>query len=176
MSSFVTGMNRKKSNLFFAGKGVFAVVDSKSSESEGFPVFVGSAGVTGEKATLCGDEYSRIYRVIYGDDTINEKIPNWNKAILIFDWENDIEDCLLVKQMGNFADQEKKKLIDAVMDSEVPQFEKFLYHQLMQVAKDMHLDVRNETKADVSLPKFALRRFEYYVGIVKDLLQIITGQ
>ena len=165
-----------KGNLLFAGKGVFAVVDSQSSESEGFPVFVGSAGVTGEKATLCGDEFSRMYRVIYGDDTINQKIPNWDKAILIFDWENGIEDWLEVKQMGNFADQEKKKLIDAVMDSEVLLFEKFLYHQLMQVAKNMDLNMLNDSKPKVDLPEIDLQKFEYYVGIVKDLLQIITGQ
>ena len=168
----------ESSSLHAAGKGVYVIVDTKNKDSKGrFFVFIGSGGATGEKATLSGNYDSRLNRLWRNAvPGIPKEITEWDKAILIFDWENSIENWLSVKQTGNFADQEKRKLIDAVMDSEVSQFEKFLYHQLEHDAQYMSLNVLNETKPEINLPEIDLPRFEYYADIVKDLLQIITGQ
>ena len=152
-----------------AGKGVFVLVDTKRTEEDSFFVFVGSSGVTGEKATLCGKPNSRFNRVWHKESPgIPDDISEWDKAILIYDWEVDIE--TRAEQEGS-AHNKEDLLID-VMYNEVLHLEKLLR---AEVDNWPDLDLTNASAGEnYFMPNPDSLRYDYYVDAVMRLLRMIT--
>ena len=118
-----------------AAKGVFALVDTQKTQEGSFFVFVGQSGVTGEKATLCGNNDSRINRLWHKDSPgMPDDISEWDKAILIFDWEEDIK----ARAEEEGSAHNKDDLLDDVMRNEVLHLEKLLRAEVENSA-DMDL-------------------------------------
>ena len=158
----------RPSKLRDDSKGIFVIVDTQQRDG-GFYVYVGQSGVWGDTYTF----FDRLIRIYGKDGGLPDKInDSWDKAILLFDWKKDIEKTP-AKKGGNSA--RRTELIDQVMDNEVLYLEKFLHDKLKE-SKDLKLNVLGEPTASFFMPNPDLSRYDYYVGVVKELLQIITGQ
>lgn len=168
-------------DLPIACKGVLILVDTPKSH-----IYVGEGGVGGEKSLLSGNIPSRFRRVWYGDANTDDKIPGWDRAILLFDWENDIkvdrDKKAFLLQVDDEAsseesDEEKAAIrveskIDELMKEEVRDLRRMLLFELNNL-NNFHL---TNSTAQNSDPKFNSRRYDYYVAVIKELLRIITGQ
>ena len=141
-------------------RGIFVLVDTEKKDG-GVPIQVGSAGVSGED-TL----FNRLQTLKRPE---NEK---WDKAILLFDWQADIE--VWLKEAGDFSKEDSEKLIDVVLDSEVFQLKKFLQYGLDQAADELNFDVGQRGMAHSEIADIDSERFNYYLELVKHLIYMIT--
>lgn len=150
-------------------KGVYILVDTEKNKNGNFKLQIGVAGVSGQ-ATL----FDRLERMRSGtkDSQDSPESDKWGKAILIFDWRDDIEDWL--QSLGNFREEEKKKLIDVALDSEVYKLEKFLYDELKKIAEDLNVEVEGRSRAEPEVPETDKQRYKYYLEVVEELLKMIT--
>ena len=158
-------------NMPEAGKGVYVLMDTQGTEDGSFFVFVGQSGVTGEKATLCGNANSRINRLWYKDSPgMPDDIADWDKAILIFDWESDIE----IRAEENGSAYNKDELMNDVMYNEVLHLEKLLRAEVNNSAN------LNLTSAGAGenyfMPNPDSERYKYYVAVAMETLRMIIEQ
>lgn len=178
----------KTGDLPIACKGVLIAFDATKRD-----VYVGHAGIKPinqdgqkkQKSNLSGNEYSRLYRVLYEDDTIRTKIPDWDRAILMFDWENDIK-----------VEEDKKKSfrtlktriddeINRIIKDEVFSLKKILLYEINN-SNNWHLknnrnEVPNSLKGMVNNPRRKnmlspnSERCKYYITIVMKLMEEIAN-
>ena len=148
-------------------KGVYILVDTEKNGN--FKLQIGVAGVSG-KDTI----FHRLDRMRSGTKDSQDSLESdkWGKAVLIFDWGDDIEDWL--QSLGNFREEEKKKLIDVALDSEVFKLEKFLYDELKKIAEDLNVEVEGRSRAEPEVPETDKQRYKYYLEVVTELLKMIT--
>lgn len=157
------------SSMPVAGKGVYVLADTQRGEDDSFFVFVGQSGVTGEKATLCGSPDSRINRVWRKEwPGRPDVIADWDKAILIFDWEDDLRAG--AERRGSMNNEEE--LLSDVMRNEVLHLEKLLRDE---VEISANLNLANEAKnEDYFMLNPDSRRYDYYLGLAMLLIRMIT--
>ena len=144
-------------------RGIFVLADTEKKGAGGVPIQVGLAGVSGED-TL----FNRLQTLKRPE---NEK---WDKAILLFDWQADIE--VWLKEAGDFSEEDSKKLIDVVLDSEVFQLKKFLQYELGQAADELNFDLDKRGIPHSEITDIDSKRFKYYLELVKHLLYMITEE
>lgn len=156
-------------NMPIAGKGVYVLVDTQITADDRFSVFVGQSGVTGEKATLCGKTDSRINRLWHQESPgMPEGIADWDKAILIFDWEDDLE----ARAESRGTAPNKDTLLSDVMRNEVLHLERILRAEIDKYA---NLYLTNASgKENYFMLNPDSRRYDYYLGLVVLLMQMVT--
>ena len=173
--------------LPIACKGVLVLLDTDKRD-----VYVSYSGFSGIESSFCGNENSWLHRVMYkgpkADKTINTYIPDWDKAILMFDWENDIK-----VDKGEYAKKLDKrnnptridKRIDEIIDCEVANLRKILLFEINN-SSNWHLtnkssDVPNDLKklTGDSKDKNKLNpdsvKCRYYVTMVMELMEKIEN-
>lgn len=168
-------------DLPIACKGVLIAVDTTKRY-----VYVGDGGIkqikqAGKKkktpkSNLSGNEYSRLYRVLYKDKTIYKKMPGWSKAILIFDWENDIKLDENKKEIFKNLETRIDDEINKIIKKEIADLKKTLIFKINESKKwnlkndprYVHSDLKNLTFANSE-------RCRYYVAIVMELMEEIVN-
>lgn len=155
------------SNMPEAKRGIYLPMITQKNNDGKFFIFVGFGGVTGKKATLCGNEDSRLKRVWERrvSPRMPKKISNWNKAILICDWVDDIN--------PNLDEDSKVK----AMKKDVINFRKVLIDELKKDG-DSNFDVLNRRKFKFTRLKdesdHVRERYKGYVHMIKEAVKIIT--
>ena len=152
-------------NMPTATKGVYVLVDTQITEDDRFSVFVGQSGIVPEgKATLD----SRISRVCYKEPGMPDGIADWDKAILIFDWEDDLK--ARAEQRGTAPN--KDTLLSGVMRNEVLHLEKILRAEIEECR---YLDLTNASgKENYFMLNPDSRRYDYYLDVVMLLIRMVT--
>jgi len=174
-------------DLPIACKGVLIAVDSQKRD-----VYVGNGGISEKKqkdeteprANLSWNEYSRLCRVLHKDDTIYKKMPDWDKAILIFDWENDIKLDKSKKESFRKSKIRIENAIDKIIRDEISDLKKILIYKIYNSENWNLKNYRNEVPtslksiANNSRSRNSLspnsKRCRYYVAIVMKLMQEIV--
>ena len=173
-------------DLPIACKGVLIRVDTENNH-----VFVGEGGIEGRVALLSGNTPSRLRRVWYKDENVNKYIPGWTKAILLFDWENDIKTDKDLKEFlitineeisseENKEEAEKKAAqrveskIDELMKKEIKDLIELLLFEISNL-ENFHL-TNTPVGKTYSAPKSSSQRHEDYVAVVKEILRLIDEQ
>lgn len=161
------------SSMPLAGKGVYVLMDTQMTKDDSFFVFVGQSGVTGEKATLCGNTNSRINRVWRKDSPgMPDDIADWDKAILIFDWEDDLEENAETNEKQRGTAPNKDETLKDVMYNEVLHLEKILREE---IEKYKNLNLTNAPgKDNYYMLNPDSRRYDYYLDLVMLLIRMIT--
>ena len=150
-------------------KGVYILVGTTKTGINALKIRIGRGGVIGA-ATL----YDRLCIVCDKNRDQPTYKFNWQKAILFYNWNVDIKKWL--KNLGSFHQDDKDKLVDSIMDSEVFLFEKYLFHELHKTARNFNLNVKiSPSKAKVSLNTPDKDRFDEYLKMVAKLLQEINA-
>lgn len=147
-------------------KGVFVIVDSEKNDNGNLNVQLRHGGVSG-KDTI----FDRLNTVLRQEERLIEEMANWDKAILIFDWEEDIGKSL--QDAEKFNEEGTKKLIDAALNSEVYVLKKFLQHELHQAADELNLEVLDRGISSPEISSTDLPRYGYYLEVVNELLRMI---
>jgi len=179
--------HREKSDpqdLPIALKGLYILIDTAKKL-----LFIGEGGIDGRKAILCGNIPSRFRRVWYGDGTITDNIPDWDRAILFFDWEDDISADENIKailaqiteemssKVKNEEEDERKvaerlnSKINELMIDEIEEFRKLLFSKLNELGG---FRLTNMPEQEFSGTDLNSQRYECYVVAIIEILQIIT--
>lgn len=157
ISSIKLGVNEPK-------KGVYVIVETEPSWGR-YNVTVGLGGVDGEKQTL-------LNRVKYHDYRPPSVMKDWDKAILISDWEDDIRNR--AKEFGDVKQKSQNKKITEAMRSEVHLIEKMLHAELMKFNEGLgSLRVLRNHSSNFThfMPNPDNERYNYYVRIVMEALR-----
>ena len=147
-------------------KGVFVLVEPliETSKSKQPPtkynIYVGYAGVEKDQ-TL----YRRIQH-LRSDPNIND-IDNWEKAILICNWENDI----ISEKEGNFP--ERHPLISEVIHNEAVHLS-IILHKRLEKEKNPKWNIVGRKPDSYYMPNPDSLRYQYYVVAVMQLLRKLT--
>ena len=150
-------------NLPVAKKGIFVpVVTHKKGYA--YDIYIGCSGFDSETHPLV----NRLHRVCNPD--IGLKIAGkWDKAVLLFDWQDDIEAC--AKQKGPYNDLKKFNWVNEIMDNEAYYLKGYFADKFR---KDMKLKVDGGQRTkSFFLPNPDVQRYECYFGLVKELVQMI---
>lgn len=145
-------------------KGVYAIVETEPTRGR-HNVTVGLGGVDGDQQTL-------LERVKYHASNPPSVMEQWDKAILICDWEKDIRNR--AKEFGSVAQKTQDSEIIKAMKSEVHLLEKMLHAELMQFTGSFgSLNVhRNKSKRfNYFMANPDNERYEYYIGIAMGALR-----
>lgn len=148
-------------------KGVYVIVETDPSWGR-YNVTVGLGGVGGEKQTL-------LNRVKYHDYSPPSVMEDWNKAILICDWEKDIRNRAF--NYNSASKENQKKKIDEAMASEVHLIEKMLHEELMEFNEDLgSLRVHRNQSSNFThyMPNPDNERYDYYIRVVMEALRKIV--
>ena len=174
-----------ESALPIACKGVLVLLDTDKRH-----VYVSYSGFSGEESSFCGNENSWLRRVAYegpkADKTIKKYIPGWDKAILMFDWENDIkvDKEEYVKKLDKRNNPTRiDKRIDEVIDCEVANLRRIILFEINN-SSNWHLtnessQVPNDLKGLTGDSKGKNKlnpdsvRCRYYVTMVMELMEKI---
>ena len=159
---------KQRGNEGLACNGVYVLVDTNKNKKGKYDVAVGRHEITeGDKEHLTLIE--RIGKLV--EVTEPYKIKNWNKAILICDWERDIKDRSANKSKPK-ADVNEK--ISKVFNDEIFHLANF-FHDELNKSKALNLNVHGTHRDSYYLPNPDLLRYDYYVGVVKKLLSMIIA-
>ena len=148
-------------------KGVYVIVETEPSWGR-YNVTVGLGGVDGEKQTL-------LRRVKHHDYNPPSVMEDWNKAILICDWEDDIRNRAF--NYNSASKENQKKKIDEAMASEVHLIEKMLHEELMGFNEDLgSLRVHRNQSSNFThyMPNPDNERYDYYIRVVMEALRKIV--
>jgi len=148
-------------------RGVFVLVVSDKNTNGYFNIQVGHGGVRG-KATI----FDRLNTLWRQGERLSEEIANWDKAILIFDWEKDISKSM--RDAEKFGEEGTRELIDVALNSEVHKLEKFLQYELYQAAEELNLEVDDRGMQKPEISTTDLLRYNYYLEVVTELLRMIA--
>lgn len=155
-------------------KGVYVIVETEPTRGR-YNVTVGLGGVDGNRGTAKGDQQTLLKRVKYHDYSPPSVMEDWDKAILICDWEDDIRNRAI--EFGSVAQQTQGKKIIEAMKSEVTLIEKMLHAELNQFTGSLgSLRVhRNKSKRfNYFMANPDNERYEYYIGIAMEALRQIV--
>lgn len=155
-------------------------------------VFVGTGGTEKEihdeeaKANLCANQYSRLYNLIYKHDDDPDKNPKWQKAILIFDWENDIKLDKSKKKLFRNLNTRIDNEINKIMREEISDLKKILLSKINSLQNwhlennpsDVPSDLKNLTgePEGENAPFLDSERCNYYVTIIMQLIGEIENE
>lgn len=146
-------------------KGVYILVDTKSNQGKN-DVAVGISGVDGNKQIL-------LNRIKHHMSTSNknDNIPNWDKVIMICDWENDIFNRAIM--IGSITHKRIDQKIRKTMRREVHLLEKMLHFKLMEFEDNGSLNVKgNRHKGfNYCMGNPDLMRYDYYISILLECLK-----
>ena len=148
-------------------KGIYVIVETDPSWGR-YNVTVGLGGVDGEKQTL-------LNRVKHHDYSPPSVMEDWNKAILICDWEKDIRNRAF--NYNSASKENQKKKIDEAMTSEVHLIEKMLHEELMEFNEDFgSLRVLRNQSSNFThyMPNPDNERYDYYIRVVMEALRCIV--
>ena len=148
-------------------KGVLILVVSEKNTNGCLNVQLKHGGVSG-KDTI----FDRLNTVWRQEEKLIKEMANWDKAILIFDWEKDIGKSL--QDAENFGEESTKDLIDVALNSEVYVLKKFLQDELYQAAEELNLEVDDRGMKRPEISNIDLPRYSYYLEVVKELLRMIA--
>lgn len=148
-------------------RGVFILVVSKKNANGNFNVQVNHGGVLG-KATI----FDRLNTVLRQEERLIDAMIDWDKAILIFDWEKDIDKSM--RDTEKFGEEGKRELIDVALKSEVYKLQKFLQDELHQAAEELNLEVNDRGMKKPEISDSDLPRYNYYLQVVIELLRMIA--
>lgn len=146
-------------------KGVYILVDTKSKQGKN-DVAVGISGVDGNKQIL-------LNRIKHHMSTSgkNGNIPNWDKVIMICDWENDISNQAIM--IGSITNKRIDQKIKNTMRREVHLLEKMLHFKLMEFEDNGSLNVKgNRHKGfNYCMGNPDLIRYDHYISILLECLK-----
>ena len=156
-------------------KGVFVLVEPPKVDTKKYGIYVGYAGVDKREDTPEGEQQTLYGRIEYlsGDMMNLTKIESWDKAILLCDWDEDIRKGTAKSKNSNHRAKRNKAIIDEFMKKEVNHVSKILYKGLKD-ASNPNWNVLAEDKENYYLPNPDSRRYDYYVGVIIELLQMIA--
>lgn len=166
---------KKKGHEEAAINGVFVLVDPKENTNKKFGIAVGYPEVGNTKSTKEMKEPPNLMEYTHELVRNSEprELPNWKKAILVCDWEDDIRNR--TAKSRNQGKSYRKTVIDNTMKEEVRHLSKILRTEIKD-SRTLNCNVVGEGKENYFLPNPDSQRYEYYVGIVKEVLRIITRQ
>ena len=145
----------------FADKGVYILFDSKQTQGGKYNVRVGLSGVDGE-ATLFD-------RLKTHASNPPDNMKNWDKAIAICDWEDDIpiEIIAETKSKRQMIEQENNELIEDRMDVETKFFEKML-NEVIKIIPTLMPRSKDRRKGFIVDPD--IERYNLYILYILELL------
>ena len=156
-------------------RGVFVLVKPPECESNMYGVSVGYAGVD-KRSTDIKYEENTLYKWIQnirGKERPHPRaMENWKKAILLYDWEQDIIAGAKIEGKG----EEKDTLTDLVMEQEVKYLRHFFVEKLKgsKASKEIPFEVLGKPQHSYFLPNPDSLRYQYYVVAVMQLLRKLT--
>ena len=149
-------------NLPDAKKGIFIPVVTQKADYN-FDIYIGCSGLESDEHPLV----NRLHRVCNRDCGL-QIAGKWDKAVLLFDWQDDIEDCVQFKK--GFDLQEKLTFVNGIMDNEA-------YYLKTEFAnrfrKDLNLKVDGQQIRSFVLFRPDFSRYEYYFIVVSELVRMI---
>ena len=153
-------------------KGVYVIVESEPSWGR-YNVSVGLGGVDKNRGTPEGKQQTLFKRVKYHDYRPPSMMKEWDKAILICDWEGDIRNR--AKEFGSVSEKKRREKIEEAMKSEVHLLEKMLHEKLMEFNEEFG-SLRVHRNADPKrfssfMPNPDNERYEYYIGVVMEAVR-----
>lgn len=149
-------------------KGVYILMNTKKSKRGIIYVYIGFGGVSGK-----GSLFNRLDALWRNSDRLPPDISDWDKAILIYSWKDDI-DVWLERVVNVEKGEVRVKLSEAVMESEVFYLEKFLFHRLKNSPGNLNLRMVGKDKAHFNIPDTDSERYEDYLDMVEELIQQIS--
>lgn len=158
-------------------RGVFVLVRPPEGESNKYGVSVGLAGVDKRSSDKKNEEntlYKWIQNIRGKERTHPRSMENWEKAILIYDWERDI--IAGAKEKGKC--EEKDDLILPLMEQEVKYIRNF-FHEKLEGSKasiEIPFEVLGKYSYSYFLPNPDLLRYHYYLIIVEASLRMLIEQ
>lgn len=150
-------------------KGVCVLVEPLKEADNECSIYVGHGGVAKREATPPGDQQPLIKTVQNYASRPPSGVEKWSKAILICNWDDDIQS----EQKGKY--HRERELIDQVMYDEVLHLSKIL-HERLQEFKKINFEVHGERKDSSFMPNPDSLRYQYYVGVVIELLRMMIEQ
>ena len=154
-------------------KGVFVLIEPLTVSPVKYNVYVGCAGVGKGENKPEDDRSEEDSQTLYARirdlrSSVNIKDMNdWEKAILICDWEKDIG----TEEEGTYHDRDV--LIAQVMRNEAFHLSKIL-HKKIGDEKNPKWNVLGKDPASYYMPNPDSLRYQYYVEAVKQLLRMIA--
>ena len=145
----------------FAKKGVYILFDSQPTDGGKYNVRAGLSGVDGKKKL-----YERLKKHV---STLPNNMKKWDKAVAIFDWEDDIpiEIIAETRSKEKKAKIENSDLIDARMGVEA----KFLEKKLNEVLKEIPtLIPRSKDSRKGFIVNPDIQRYNLYIFYILELL------
>lgn len=145
----------------FAEKGVYILFDSQPTDGGKYNVRVGLSGVDGNKKL-----FERLKEHV---STLPNNMKKWDKAVAIFDWEDDIpiEIIAETRSKEKKAKIENRDLIDARMGVEA----KFLEKKLNEVLKEIStLIPRSKDSRKGFIVNPDIQRYNLYILYILELL------
>lgn len=155
-------------------KGVYVLVETELTWGR-YKISVGLGGVNKKEKTPEGEQQTLLGRVKYHASNPPEDMEKWDKAILICDWEVDIENRAI--EFGSLRPERRDVKISEAIKSEVHLLEKMLHAELMQFTEEFgSLKVYRNRGENFKyfMPNPDNERYEYYIGIVMESLQQIA--
>lgn len=154
-------------------KGVCVLVEPPEEAVSEYNIYVGHGGVVKSEKSPAEKEYKKEYTLLNTMQNHASRPPSgvekWRKAILICNWDNDIQS----EQKGKY--HREKELIDQVMYDEVFHLSKILSEKLQQY-KRVNFEVHGEHKETSFMPNPDSLRYQYYIGVTIELLRMMIEQ
>ena len=150
----------------FADKGVYILFDSQQTQGGKYNVRVGLSGVDGE-LTLFG-------RLKQHVSNPPEKMKNWDKAVAICDWKNDIPIEIIAKTKSKRKETEKEN--DDLIEKRMGEEAKFLEKKLNKIMGTIPtLIARGKDQRSISIVDPDSQRYNLYILYILELLNSEIG-
>ena len=154
-------------------KGVYILAESDPTRGR-YNVSVGLSGVDRNSVTPEGEQQTLLERVKYHASSPPSDVEDWDKAILICDWEDDIRNRVI--KFGSVAQTTQDGKIVEAMRSEVHLLEKMLHAELAQFSGvlgslNVHRNKGKGFRYFMTNPDRA--RYDYYIRIAMEALRKI---
>lgn len=154
-------------------KGVYILIETESTRGM-HNVSVGLGGVDPNSKTEEGEQQTLLGRVKNHVSRPPSGVEKWDKAILVCDWEVDIENRAI--EIGSVKQETQDKRIVDAMKREVRLLEKMLHAELMKFTGrrgSLNVHRNQEKRFKYFMPNPDNERYEYYIGIAKESLRHI---
>lgn len=164
---------KRKDNENAATNGVYVLVNPKINKGK-YDVAVGRSEVAQGNASKPPNEKQQTLMGLIrdlADSPEPKEMKDWKRAILICDWEEDIEKrgARKGKPKTDIDEKNEKALNDEIFHLAN------LFHNELKKSKALNLDVHGYHRDSYYLPNPDSLRYDYYVGIVKRLLSMIIA-
>lgn len=156
-------------------KGVYILAESDPTRGR-YNVSVGLGGVDGKRGTVKGGQQTLLERVKYHASSPPSDVEEWDKAILICDWEDDIRNRAI--KFGSVVQTTQDRKITEAMRSEVHLLEKMLHAELTKftgkTSGSLNLHRNKSKRFNYFMANPDNERYEYYIGIAMEAFRQVV--